>query len=181
MGFSAGAHVALMLANLWNNPVSREGTDIPEGGNKPNATVTGYSPTTFENFFEVSPSSLYEPYGSISAGPINLINRNHPFFKRISDLTVTNYISEKTPPAFLWKTTSDSPVSSIEYFEKLSKLSIDCELHIFNDEQRTAALEFDEKYSTGRHPERKYSLNTGTWPVLAVNWLNKIYKNEEQN
>lgn len=51
VGFSAGAHAATMLANLWHKDISRKGTDIPEGGNRPNATVTGYTPTTFEDFY----------------------------------------------------------------------------------------------------------------------------------
>ena len=49
-GFSAGAHVVTMFATHYHLPISREGTGVPEGGNAVCATVTGYTPTTFEDF-----------------------------------------------------------------------------------------------------------------------------------
>lgn len=106
--FSAGAHLTLMYASLWNTDVCKEGLNIPDGGNKPNATVTGYSPMTFEDFFEKMPEGLFTEEGTSLSGPKNLLNRSDPRFVTISSLTVTRVVNKDNPPAFLWKTTADA-------------------------------------------------------------------------
>lgn len=174
IGFSAGAHAATMLANLWHKDISRKGTDIPEGGNRPNATVTGYTPTTFEDFYVKFPGAMEKKVGDPESGPKNLLGEEGSGFEKFSSLTTIPLISELTPPAFLWKTTADFPESSFEYAMACQKYGVDYELHIFNDNGRCAAMEFDEERAIRFNPS--YENNTKLWPEMSVNWLRRIYR-----
>lgn len=169
VGFSAGAHAAVMLATHWQEECSREGTDIPFGGNKPNATVTGYTPTTFEDFFEKAMNANL-PAGM---GPQNLLGKAGTRWSEYSSLTVHTKVSEQTPPAFLWKTTSDAPGFSTYYAKACKDHGVECELHIFSDPNRCAADALEQE---GRANSPAFSLNTRLWGTMAVNWLNQIYR-----
>lgn len=173
VGFSAGAHAATMLANLWHKEISRKGTGIPEGGNRPNATVTGYTPTTFEDFYEKFPDTMKLEIGNPESGPKNLLGEKGSGFEEFSTLTTTNMISQLTPPAFLWKTTSDFPESSLEYAMGCKQNGVPYEIHIFTDESRCAAMEFDKERAVNYNPA--FEKNTGLWPEMSVNWMKKIY------
>ncbi len=171
VGFSAGAHAALMLATLWQDEVSREGTDIPYGGNRPNATVTGYTPTTFEDFFDKPENKTAQQAGY---GPEVVLGKKGTRFEDYKSLTVHNFVSELTPPAFLWKTSADLPTFSTKYAQACKDHGVECELHIFSDKNRCAGLQFDKGLSLDWKPE--YSENTKLWCTMAINWLNYIYE-----
>ena len=178
VGFSAGAHAALMLATHWHEDISREGTEIPYGGNRPNATVTGYTPTTFEDFYQQSDSTRSRASGGIGDGPSNLIGADGTVWDSLSALTVHQHVSEHTPPAFLWKTTADLPESSTRYLEACRDHGIACELHIFHDSKRCPALRFDRRYAVDF--DEHYKPNTRQWGVLALNWLDDVLNDEER-
>lgn len=171
VGFSAGAHAALMLATLWQDDVSREGTDILYGGNRPNATVTGYTPTTFEDFFDKPENKTAQQTGY---GPEVVLGKKGTRFEDYKSLTVHNFVSELTPPAFLWKTSADLPTFSTKYAQACKDHGVECELHIFSDKNRCAGLQFDKGLSLDWKPE--YSENTKLWCTMAINWLNYIYE-----
>lgn len=178
VGFSAGAHLATMLATQWQEPWSREGTGIPEGGNRPNATVTGYTPTTFENFAECSGVDA-----SSSAWPGRLLSKEGRFsvFKA---LTTHTRVTPLTPPAFLWKTTSDRPPGTFRYAAALARNGVDAEVHVFADDQRCASAaafhdsggEVAELASAAGAPDSDvYGKNTQRWALMAVDWLNRTF------
>lgn len=169
-GFSAGAHVAIMIANLWDKDVSRTGLNIPYGGNRPDATMTGYTPTEFETLaskFPDDPQSPDHVTGLPGSG-----------FEEVRSLTVTDYISENTPPAFLWKTSADYPDSTSEYYRQCKKYKVDCEIHIFSDDKNGVGMHFDkELYPDVKEDE--YSLNTMMWPIMSLNWLERQWKKKK--
>lgn len=168
VGFSAGAHAATMLATCWQEDFSREGMDIPFGGNKPNATVTGYTPTTFEDFAEKAKKAGIPE----NAGPSNLLGKPGTMWAEYSALTTHTKVTENTPPAFLWKTSSDAPGFSTAYAKACKDCGVECELHIFSDRNRCAAPAiYQEKSELGG----VYGKNTQLWGTLALNWLNYIF------
>ena len=171
VGFSAGAHAALMLATLWQDDASREGTDIPYGGNRPNATVKGYTPTTFEDFFDKPENKTA---GQDGFGPEIVLGKKETRWGDFKALTVHNFVTELTPPAFLWKTSADLPTFSTKYAQACKEHGVECELHIFSDRNRCAALEFDRGLAWQYRPG--FAENTKLWGELAVNWLHYIYE-----
>ncbi len=171
VGFSAGAHAATMLATLWQDDASREGTDIPYGGNRPNATVTGYTPTTFEDFFDKPENATAQKDGF---GPEIVLGKPGTRWADFKSLTTHNFVTELTPPAFLWKSSADLPGFSTKYAQACKEHGVECELHIFSDRNRCAALEFDKGLAWEYRPG--YAANTQLWGELAVNWLHYIYE-----
>lgn len=161
-GFSAGAHLTTMLATHWQDAVCREGSDIPEEGNKPNATVTGYTPTTFEDFVKRSGLDI-----NSDDGPGHLLSHQQGY-SDIPSLTTHTKVSKSTPPAFLWKTTSDFPPGTLEYAMALEAQHIPYELHVFTDSQRCA--------SAAAWSADGYVPNTRMWLTLATNWLTQIFR-----
>lgn len=61
----------------------------------------------------------------------------------------------------------------MEYALACKKNGVDYELHIFNDDSRCAAMEFDQKRAVNYNPN--FEKNTQMWPEMSVNWLRKIY------
>ena len=135
--------------------------------------MTGYTPTTFEDFYIKFPDAMKLELGNPESGPKNLLGGKESGFEEFSSMTTIGMISKLTPPAFLWKTTADFPESSLEYALACKKNGVDYELHIFNDGSRCAAMEFDQKRAVNYNPN--FEKNTQMWPEMSVNWLRKIY------
>lgn len=177
-GFSAGAHVITMYATHYHLDISREGTDVPEGGNAICATVTGYTPTTFEHMLErmeqMPPeqrAKMEEGIRSRSIGGWSMLDEPGTFFGEITSLTSHKAVNAATPPAFLWQTTTDMPVSSWEYAMALKRFGTDYELHYFNDKQRCVAMNFDPDLHETTQP---VAANTATWPEMSLRWLEQV-------
>jgi hypothetical protein len=166
-----------ILASLWNHPVSRAGTDVPEGGNRVSATVTGYTPTTFEDFFDnlyrLKPHLSPEEYEfqRKNGGPNALMNPENDFFNTVESLTSTWHVNEQTPPAFLWQTTADSPGFAWEYAAALKKYGTEYELHYFSDGSRCVSLRFDPEFTDSLLAAEK---NTMLWPEMSLNFLARV-------
>lgn len=171
IGFSAGAHLTTMLATQWNEQYSHNFSDIPEEnqwaftmppeGNKPNATVTGYTPTTFENFEDNSGIPV-----NSEQGPGKLL-ASEGHFSQLSSLTTHTKVTDHTPPAFLFKCTSDFPPGTLEYAQACADHHVEAEVHIFADNLRCASAAVDPFSS------HEYSANTQLWGTLAINWLRR--------
>lgn len=160
-GFSAGAHLVTMLATHWYEDYCTEGTGIPLGGNMVNATVTGYTPTTFEDFEDRSGIDV-----NADEGPGHLLS-HVAGFDTMSSLTTHTKVDRRTPPAFLWKTTADFPPGTLEYAMALERCHIPYEVHVFTDTQRCA--------SAAAWQTEDYSPNTRLWATLAISWISRIF------
>ncbi len=178
-GFSAGAHVVTMFATHYHLPISREGTGVPEGGNAVCATVTGYTPTTFEDFGQnldkMPPeirAKMEEGIKNRTVGGWALLDAPGSFFGDIPSLTSHKAVNEMTPPAFLWQTIQDAPGSAWEYAMALKKYHTEFEIHYFSDDERCVAMNFDPELSqTPLH----VCANTAAWPQMSLNWLERVF------
>ncbi len=126
LGFSAGGHLAVSSAVIWNEPDILEGyqaDDIDRVSARPDFQVLCYPVVSLaENTHELTRKVIVGD----AADPDRLI-------KRLSgELNVT----KDSPPAFIWSTANDPvvPVSnSVNYASELIKAGVPCELHIFPD------------------------------------------------
>jgi len=180
-GFSAGAHVITMYATHYHLPIAREGTEVPEGGNAICATITGYTPTTFENFGrgnDLTPeqrAQMEADMRSRKMGGWALLDEPGSFFGDIPSLTSHAAVNAQTPPAFLWQSTSDVPGCAWDYAMNLKKCGVDFELHYFSDELKGASMDFDPEL----HDKlRVAELNTAMWPQMSLNWLERVYSRQ---
>lgn len=178
-GFSAGAHVLTMFAVYYHLPISREGTDVPEGGNAFCATVTGYTPTTFAQMYArmatMPPeqrAKMEEAIKNRTAGGYCLLDAPGTFFGEIECLTTHDAVNEHTPPAFLWQTIKDAPVSAWEYAMALKKFGTEFELHYFSDDYRCQSMNFDPDLHETTAPA---AYNTTLWPEMSLHWLDRVF------
>lgn len=164
LGMSAGAHLCTALSTMWQYEECQR-DDMPYGGNRPNAIVTGYTPTTFADFFDQPPEVLANFKGQ---GPDNLLGKKETRWADIHELTTHDLVTKDTCPAFLWKSTTDFPGDTFAYANALKREGIPYEVHVF----------YDEGVNCVGMGKEGASVNTMMWPKLAVNWLYKVLKIE---
>ena len=130
------------------------------------------------HFFRIKFINIDKPENKNAAsdgfGPEIVLGEKGTRWGDFRALTVHNFVTEQTPPAFLWKTSADLPTFSTKYAQACKEHGVECELHIFSDRNRCAAMEFDRglawQYREG------IAENTKLWGELAVNWLHYIYE-----
>lgn len=156
-GFSAGAHLAAVHANVWSEPGYFSELGLEPEDVRPNAVILSYPPTSYEikgrspMFEEIVGSNDVEAL--IEASPVH-------------------GVGAKNPPAFIWQTLSDAEVSvrhALIYAEALTDAGIPYELHIFPDGPHAMALCDKE---TAYSPEHN-NPHAASWFPLALEWLEK--------
>lgn len=116
VGFSAGGHLAASTAVHWNNPDVNPVKERQKA--KPNAQVLVYPCITAG---EYAYSELVRVHGG---------------GKGLPELSLENYVTSDTPPAFLCHTSQDTCVPSVNsllYASALAKHGIDYELHVYKE------------------------------------------------
>ncbi len=160
MGFSAGAHLGSALCTMWHYPeLQSEG--MPYGGNRPNASIFGYLPTTFEDMAERAKDN--------PDFHLHVLGKEGRF-SDVRSLTTDVLVDERTPPAFLWKNTRHVPESSFRYAEALKAAKVPYEVHVFTDNVAIGGI--CEGWECAK--------NTKLWVTLALNWLDQIFGVTEQ-
>ena len=155
-GFSAGAHLACLLANQWNDSRLFEPLGLTCEQVRPNAAILSYPPTTPDL------PDCREMF-------VNLLSseRGHSDLYRISPVHTLN---RDTPPIFLWQTFSDEMVSvqhALLLAEGMREKELPFELHIFPDGPHAMSLCDLETAFTSKH----YQPYVAKWFDLAVKWL----------
>lgn len=90
--------------------------------------------------------------------------------------SVTDYVTDKTPPTFVFAASNDGAVpieNSLSYAEALNRNGISFELHIFEDGDHGFSLGTDVVCSTEVSQER-CKPNT-YWLDRSVQWLKKLF------
>ena len=160
MGFSAGAHLASALCTMWHYEELQH-EDMPFGDNRPDASVFGYLPTTFED--------MYEKTKDLPGFKLHVLGESGRF-SDVRSLTTDNKIDDRTPPAFLWKTTLQVPESTFKYADGLKAAKVPYEVHVFTE----------HSVVTGTMDGYTCAKNTKMWVTLALNWLDEIFGVEDQ-
>ena len=149
-GFSAGGHLCasvLLLPDCYSN--SYPADEIDQFDCHPNGAILSY-PVIY----------VTEGVGHVGSGKYLLGDR---YEERKEELCMTQYITEQTPPVFLWHTAEDAGVNvknSLLFAEKLRDCNVPFELHVF------------PKGSHGLGLATKYS-DVSKWAHLAADWIEK--------
>lgn len=154
-GFSAGGHLAACLATLRSNPTLMQQIGGIGEKSRPDAIILGYP--------VISPAIF--PGNRIFA----LITGSHP--EKTEYYSTEKYVTNETPPAFLWHTADDQGVSVENTFlfaAALQKNHVPFECHI---------------YPSGGHGQSMCSAEVGrpnphcaTWFGLCVQWLDNLFQ-----
>ena len=123
MGSSAGGHLASLTSTYFKEIKDYDIDDeISKENFIPNGQVLCYPVI-----------NLSGKNGDVHFGSgINLLGEN--FAELSYELSPTNIVSSKTPPAFIWHTFEDNTVNvknSLEYAKALKDSSVEVEMHIY--------------------------------------------------
>lgn len=154
-GFSAGGHLCASTI-LYDDVYSQLYTpdEIDSYSCAPNGAIMGYPVISVES-----------EYGHIGSGQ-RLLGDRYEVEK--ADFCLAQYVSESTPPVFLWHTSDDASVNvknSLIFGEHLRDCGIPFELHVFPHGRHGLGL-------APTHPE------VAQWAPLAVDWIKRTFMNE---
>ena len=126
IGFSAGGHLAGMLATMWHRKCVYDEIDMPYGYNKVRGAVLCYAVIT---------GGKYAHRGSID----NLLGMEHSENADpavLDDISIEKHVDERTVPMFLWHTVPDTTVpvqNSLLLAKELADNKIPFEMRIYPD------------------------------------------------
>jgi acetyl esterase/lipase len=179
-GFSAGAHLAASLGVHWHDKefadsIHTNDVDIEEI--KPNALVLGYPLLDYKLMLEKSLKEMNNPEfkGNIDFMQIAncaLTGVDEMTEEVIKEYSPSYWVSENTPPTFMWHTSKDNLVyaeNSLVFALELAKHDVPYEIHVFQDGDHGLALA-NEITSNSQEQINK---DCEIWFDLAANWLKK--------
>lgn len=155
MGFSAGGHLAAHYSTAFDCDEVRE---VFPQSKAPNASVLCYP--------VISADPQFAHVGSFH----NLLGKQDLTQDDINKFSCDRLVNEKTPPAFLWHTASDTCVpvqNSLQYAISLTKNNIPFELHIYP--AGAHGLSTCDSQTNGELPS--HVQRAGEWLYNAKKWL----------
>lgn len=158
-GFSAGAHVAGSLGVHFETISKMEKNKVQES-NRPDALLLCYPVITADEFAHTG--SMARVSGKREAG------------EAWNFWSLENYVTEKTPPTFLWHTVNDTSVpveNSLLFMQALRKWKIPCECHLFAEGVHGSSI--------CKKEVRTANPQCAAWVELAAAWLEKLFDFEE--
>lgn len=159
-GFSAGGHLAAWVGTMWHIPeVAAHLDGADQALCKPTATLPCY------------PVISAEP-GVRHDGSIRTLNGGKPGDEEgMQRFSLDKAVDERTAPAFLWHTASDTCVSvmnSILYAAALSKNNIPFELHVFPAGPHGLSICNQETWAGNPALDTSY---VAQWLPMAIRWV----------
>jgi acetyl esterase/lipase len=148
MGFSAGGHLASMVATRFDGGDASAQDPIERVSSRPDFVVLAYP--------VISMTGPYTHQGAV----INLLGE-HPDPRLARQLSSEFQVTKDTPPTFLFTTGTDTSVpaeNSIVYYLALRKAGVPAELHIFERGAHGIGLALGDPA-------------LGEWSTLLRNWL----------
>lgn len=155
-GFSAGGHLAASYGNFWSRPFVSEALGCETEVLRPNGQILCYPVIT---------SGEFAHHGSIK----NLLGDAYEAEK--ANHSLENFVSQDTPPTFIWHTQSDNAVpieNSIFMLNALQKAGIKTEFHMYPN--GVHGLSLCNSLTGGRIPELTEPHAAG-WIDLATEFV----------
>lgn len=156
MGSSAGGHLAAMTSTYFE-PTPLDIKDVISSESFiPNAQILCYPVIDLQG----PPTDIHIGSGESLLGD--------QYARRSWELSLSNKVSDKTPPAFIWHTFADDMVNiknSLNYANALKEHGINSECHFYPDGQ----------HGLGLCPENdRVSLHVRSWTNSLISWLKYI-------
>lgn len=161
IGFSAGGHLAGMLATCWHREEIWRAAEIEEGENRPTGAILSYS---------VLSGDEYRHAGTFCRA----CGKESPSEEERLYLSPVHCVDSRTCPVFLWHTAEDGAVpveNSLNMAASLSKNKIPFEMHIFPKGGHGLCLATEET----AHGDPACALpEVAQWVPLSVDWLRRL-------
>ena len=150
LGFSAGGHVAISAATLFDRGKADDDDPVARQSSRPDMLIACYPVVTFGQ------------YGN-EPSMINLLGED-PDPELRKHLSLETRVTAETPPAFLWHTADDQSVpveNSLMLAAELSRCGVPFALHVFPHGEHGLGLAEDRP-------------DVGAWPSICAEWLGQI-------
>jgi acetyl esterase/lipase len=181
-GFSAGGHLVASMSTSWNKEFilekfKSEGITDNEIF-KPNNVILGYP--VVDQSYSAEEWTQTDANGNVidlrALANKTIYGKEQPSEEEQYNMSPVNFVSQNTPPTFIWHTFEDDMVDvkgSVEYGAELTKNKVPFELHIF--EKGPHALSVCDESTTNDPGQLK--LTARAWFELALNWLFNSWDN----
>ncbi|WP_424768191.1 alpha/beta hydrolase [Paenibacillus sp. sgz302251] len=174
-GFSAGGHLAGSLGVHWHDRFLSEELGEANERFRPNALILGYPLLDY-------PAMKREADRSGDDSKVRLwklsnqavFGRPDPTEEQLEELSPKNYVSDQTPPTFVWHTADDDlvyAVNALNFTSVLAEHKVPYELHVF--ENGVHGLSLADQTTAG--DPTHVNPDAAVWFELAARWLKKRF------
>jgi acetyl esterase/lipase len=150
-GFSAGGHLAGYLAAVHDNGEAGAADSINQASDRPDFVIVSYGRFSFDEAI---------PRTTNMEGLLG----DHPTQTMLDAVSVVKLVTKDTPPCFIYSTTADQTVNSMNataFYDALKRAGVPVELHIFER----------GKHGTGMAQGLKNLPELAIYPMLLANWM----------
>ena len=160
VGFSAGGHVAAMLATHWNSPelIAAERAEYTQQASGAISAPSLLSQSS-------RPDALVAAYAVFNLDWV----RDKELPQDLTFADTISAVSVDTPPSFVWTTNEDQtvpPTQSLRFAAALSDAGVECEYHQFGHGPHGLSTANSVSNADRAVPE-----NAHAWLGLCVAWL----------
>jgi|GEM_PF-77438 len=170
-GFSAGGYLAASLGTHWQDQFISDELCEPSKRFRPNALILGYALLDYiAQKRELSIRGNENVYGLWQLSNQTLIGTSDPEVEQLKALSPVNFVSEQTPPTFIWHTVEDSlvyDVNALNFAIALAEHMVPYELHLFGNGDHGLSL---ADITTASNPA-DVNTDVAVWAELAARWL----------
>ncbi|WP_197276427.1 alpha/beta hydrolase [Bacillus sp. JCM 19034] len=172
-GFSAGGHLAASLGVHWHESFLSEELSVESEQLRPNALILGYAVLDYilmkEEAEKEEAQWKHEVWKSSNHA---VFGKEMPSLEELNNISPVNFVTEATPPTFLWHTADDDLVyaqNSLHFATALAKKRIPYELHVFESGVHGLSLSDETTENDPVHVNQDCQV----WVDLALKWLKK--------
>jgi acetyl esterase/lipase len=147
-GFSAGGHLVGMVGTRFDGGDAQAADPIDRVSDRPDFVISSYGVLTLQPGV-----AKFGSLGTLVDGPITP--------RLIDELSPDKHVTARTPPYFLFATTTDQSVPalcSVAFYTALVRAGVPAEMHIFQEGPHGTGLA--QSYPA-----------LSAWPGLLENWL----------
>jgi len=171
-GFSAGAHNCAMYSANWDQPVITEFFGEPAPVFKPAAAILGYGISDYHLMFGESKDTFAQQLSE--AASIAFLGTKSPSKELLDSVSPVLYVTENTPPTFLWATANDDLVpveNTTRMANALARAGVPFAVHIFETGPHGLSLADQSTASS----QSELDVDATQWVCLAETWLRKRF------
>jgi acetyl esterase/lipase len=150
-GFSAGGHLAAYLATVHDGGAVHASDPIDRVSDRPDFAILSYGRFSLDDSI---------PRKTSMEGLLG----DHPTQAMLDEISVVKLVTKDTPPCFIYSTTADQTVNSMNataFYDALKRDGIPAELHIFER----------GPHGTGMAQGLKDLPELAIYPTLIANWM----------
>jgi acetyl esterase/lipase len=150
-GFSAGGHLAGYLAAVHDAGDANASDVIDRVSDRPDFVIVSYGRFSMDESI---------PRASNMEGLLG----DHPTQAMLDEISVVKLVTKNTPPCFIYSTTADQTVNSLNataFYDALKRAGVPVELHIFER----------GRHGTGMAQGLKDLPELAIYPTLLANWM----------